>query len=245
MIVAVGAWRGVGATTAALALAAAFAELDTDTLLVEADPAGGVLTGRMAVPPEAVGGLEAVAFPALGAAPTLDDVAFPSCGVHIVTAPADPFRADACHRPREPWVARLAPRPGTSVVDVGRLRGGTPARPVLDRADVLVVVLTPEVGGAVGTVEWVRAAGRVSPVDAELVGTEVRMLVVDAPCGVAFPRNTVESELGDLLVGWLPWDPAAVDLLQRGASFLDRRLRRTAFAAAAVQVCAALPRGDT
>ena len=239
-MVAVGAWRGVGGSTAALALAGAFAVTDPETLLVEADPAGGVLSGRMAVPPESVGGLEAVAFPALGSAAALDDVAFTSGGVRVVTAPADPFRADACHRPREPWVSRLASRAGTSVVDVGRLRGGSPVRGVLECADVLVVVLTPEVGGAVGTVEWVRAGGRVSPVDGELAGTEIRLLVVDAPCGVAFPRRTVESELGELLVGWLPWEPSAVDLLHRGAPLDDRRLRRSAFAAEASRVATAL-----
>lgn len=239
-MVAVGAWRGTGATTAALALAAAFADTDPSTLLVEADPAGGVLSGRVAIPLEAVGGLEAVAFPAIGTAPAPDDVAF-SCGdVRIVAAPADPFRADACHRPREPWATRLAARDGVSVVDVGRVRCGTPARAVLECADVLVMVLTPEVGGAVGTVEWVRGAGRVSPSDSELVGTEIRLLVVDAPCGVAFPRRTVESELGDLLVGWLPWEPSAVDLLQRGASLDDRRLRRSAFATEAARVAVAL-----
>ena len=239
-MVAVGAWRGVGGTTAALALAAAFATTDPETLLVEADPAGGVLAGRMAVPPEAVGGLEAAAFPVIGSALTLDDVAFTSGTMRVVTAPADPFRADACHRPREPWVTRLASRSGTAVVDVGRLRGGSPVRSVLECADVLVVVLTPEVGGAVGTVEWVRAAGRVSPADGELAGTEIRLLVVDAPCGVSFPRRTVESELGDLLVGWLPWEPPAVDLLQRGAPLDDRRLRRSAFAVEATRVAGVL-----
>lgn len=239
-MVAVGAWRGVGATTSALALAAAFASRDSSTMLVEADPAGGVLSGRLSVPPGAVGGLESVAFPPLGSAPSLDDVGFVCGAMSVVTAPADPFRADACHRPREPWVPRLVARSGTAVVDVGRLRGGSPARVVLERADVVVVVLTPEVGGAVSTVEWVRAAGRVSPVDPELAGVEVRLLVVDAPCGVAFPRHVVESELGDLMVGWLPWDTAAVDLLHRGAPIDDRRLRRTEFAAEATRVVDAL-----
>ena len=70
MIVAVGAWRGTGATTTALMLASAMAaesSLESDgAWFVEADPAGGVLAGRMPLPPGALGGLEQLAFPPAG-----------------------------------------------------------------------------------------------------------------------------------------------------------------------------------
>ena len=59
MIVAVGAWRGTGATTTALLLAAALAAdsgVESDgAWFVEADPAGGVLAGRMSLPTGEIG----------------------------------------------------------------------------------------------------------------------------------------------------------------------------------------------
>ena len=64
MIIAVGCWRGVGATTTSLLAATCIAAADEDgAWLVEADPAGGVLAGRIVAPPHCLGGLERVAFP--------------------------------------------------------------------------------------------------------------------------------------------------------------------------------------
>ena len=64
MIIAVGSWRGTGATTAALLAGACLAVADeAGAWLVEADPAGGVLAGRMHIAAQSVGGLERVAFP--------------------------------------------------------------------------------------------------------------------------------------------------------------------------------------
>lgn len=239
-MVAVGGWRGIGATTAALALAAAFAADDGDALFVEADPAGGVLAGRIAVPPDRVGGLEALAFPSMGAVVALDEVAVTLGSVRVVVTPSDPFRAGACHRPRNPWISIVAGHPNPAVVDVGRLHGGRLVHPVLERADHIIVVLSTEVAAAVSTVEWVRAGGRVAPTDPELATDSIRLLVVDQPTGVSFTRRAVESELGDLVVGWLPWDLGSVDLLHRGAPFDDRRLRRTEFVTEARRVIRAL-----
>lgn len=232
-MVAVGGWRGVGTTTAALALAAAWGQRANDVVLVEADPAGGVLAGRIAAPSERVGGLESLAFPLHGSSVEIDDVAVPLGDTRVVLGSADPFRAAACHRPRHSWLTTLAERPGMSVIDVGRLHGARPTGAVLERCERVVVVMSPEVASAVSTVEWVRSGGRVSTHDAEVTASAIRLLVVEQPTGVAFGRRALMSELGALLVGWLPWDLATVDLLHRGASLNDRRVRRTEFAAAA------------
>ena len=63
MIVAVTAWRGAGASTAALLLAMELAGGPDGAWLVEADPAGGSLAGRVDLPPGTAGSLERVAFP--------------------------------------------------------------------------------------------------------------------------------------------------------------------------------------
>jgi hypothetical protein len=226
MIIAVTSWRGVGATTVALFLAACMAEHD-DAWLIEADPAGGTLAGRMQFTGDELGGLERVAFPMDHALPveSLHAVAQHRGLLHIVTTPADPFRGHACHSPRVPWVPALLDLPGMVVVDAGRVRAGTPARPLLAMADVVVLVTSPEVSAAVSTAEWVQATGRVSAGDSGLDDVEVRVVVVDAPGGVGFTRSTLRTERW---TAWLPWDPGAVDLLHRGVDVDDRRLRRSA-----------------
>lgn len=225
MIVAVTSWRGVGATTVALLVAACMAEHD-DAWLVEADPAGGTLAGRMTFAAHELGGLERVAFPVERSTPveSMHAVAHHRGRLHVVTTPADPFRGHACHAPRVPWAPALHDLPGSVVVDIGRVRAGTPARPLLAMADVVLLITSPEVSAAVSTAEWVQAAGRVSAADAALDDLDVRVVVVGAPTGLGFARSTLRSEHWD---AWLPWEPAAVDLVHRGADLDDRRLRRS------------------
>jgi cellulose biosynthesis protein BcsQ len=236
MIVAVGSWRGIGTTTMALLAASCLATREgTGTWLIEADPAGGALAGRMQLPPDIVGGLERVAFPRERMAPlaAFESVAHPVGGLRLVTAPSDPFRAHACHQPRLPWIASLRELADNVVVDVGRLRSGTPTWPILTSADVVLLVASPEVSAAVSTSEWMQAHGRVSPVDPGIAADNVRIVFVDSPAGVSFPRATVHIEFRDQSAVWLPWEPATVDLIHRGALANDRRLRRSALIAAA------------
>ena len=236
MIIAVGSWRGTGTTTAALLLAACLAMQDErEAWLIEADPAGGAIAGRMQIPGHMIGGLERVAFPTERIAP-VDAFAAASrdiAALHVVTAPSDPFRAHACHQPRLPWIPSLRDLAGDVVIDVGRLRGGTPAWPILAMADVVLLVTSPEISAAVSSSEWMQASGRVSPADPGLAAGKTRFVFVDSPGGVAFPRTMLSDELGDQFAVWLPWEPAAVDLIHRGARPDDRRLRRSALIAAA------------
>lgn len=237
MIIAVTSWRGMGTTTTALALAACAARSGEGAWLLEADPAGGVLAGRVHLAPITVGGLERVAFPTdrCSLVEALHDVAHQQGRLRIVTAPADPFRAHSCHRPRAPWGDALSELSGTVVVDIGRMRAGSPTWPLVQRADVVLCVCSPEVSAAVSAGEWLGAAGRVAPSEPGFAGA-ARLVVVDAPCGVAFPRAGLLAELGDACVGWLPWDPPAVDLLHRGAAADDRRLQRSPLITAATRV---------
>lgn len=240
MIVAVTSWRGTGATTTALLLAAALATID-ETWLVEADPAGGVLSGRLHVASTELAGLERLSFPIDPTLASPEALAHHRGALHVLTAPVDPFRAHACHAPRMPWLPMLRDL-GTVVVDVGRLRHGTPAWPLLSLADAVVTVLSPEVSAAVASAEWLRSAGRVSGTDPGLDAELVSMVAVDAPGGVAFDRAALADEFGDRWGAWLPWEPMAVDLVHRGADLGDRRLRRSALAAACTELAAALTR---
>jgi hypothetical protein len=67
----------------------------------------------------------------------------------------------------------------------------------------------------------------VSPDDAALDDTIVRVVVVDVPGGIAFTRHALQADLASQWGEWLPWEPGTVDLIHRGASSDDRRLRRS------------------
>lgn len=239
MIIAVGCWRGVGATTTALLAATCLAATDVaGAWLVEADPAGGVLAGRMEVPAHCLGGLERVAFPTdrIGATDSFMSAAHVIGNLRLVHGPADPFRAFACHQPRMPWAPALRDLPGSVVIDVGTVRAGSPVWPVLAQADVVLIVSSPEVSSAVAASEWVQAAGRVSPADPGLLDASARIVFVDSPVGVAFSRATLQVDLRTQCAAWLPWEPATVDLVHRGASANDRRLRRSSLMGAVNQM---------
>lgn len=239
MIIAVGSWRGVGATTAALLAASCLAAADeAGAWFVEADPAGGVLAGRMDVPPHCLAGFERVAFPTerMSVMESMSAVAHVVEGLHVVLGPADPFRAFACHQPRMPWAPALRDLPGSVVIDVGTVRAGSPVWPVLAQADVVLLVSSAEVSSAVAASEWVQAAGRVSPADPGLLDSPARLVFVDSPSGLALSRATLQADLGDQFAGWLPWEPTTVDLVHRGAPSSDRRLRRSALMGAVNQM---------
>jgi MinD-like ATPase involved in chromosome partitioning or flagellar assembly len=233
VIITVTSWRGVGCTTTALLLAAALAE-EGATWLVEADPAGGVLAGRVHFDAHELGGLERIAFPTdrLAGVEAFEAVAHAVGGLRLVAAPAEPFRAHACHSPRLPWAPVLHELDGPVVIDAGRLRAHSPATPLLAMADTVLLVSSPEVCAAVATTEWLHAAGRVSPADETLETDHVVVSMVDQPGGVAFARAAIAAELGNAFAGWLPWEPSAVDLVHRGAELGDRRLRRSGLASA-------------
>lgn len=237
-LIAVGSWRGTGTTTSALLLAAAAANGGEQAWLVEADPAGGVLASR-APGLAGVNSLGRVAFEPASetAVRSLDGSARPLGRVSVVTGPWDSFQAwSAVATPRTPWVDALRRLDGTVVVDVGSLRGGSvPSWPIIERADVLVMVTTPEPAALTSTVAWMDAKGQSAPGVAGLSLDTARLLVVDAPTasGERFDVS-VSTELGSRLVGWWPWEPKVVDHLHRGGSLDHKSIRRFALVRSAV-----------
>jgi hypothetical protein len=230
VIVGIGGWRGTGATTLATVVASGLAARGRSPWLIEADPAGGVLAARLDLSSTA-GGLERIAFPDGRAAGTaverLADAATVVNGTRVVTSPGDPFRAWACHLPRLPWAPLLRELDEPVLVDLGRIRGAAPNAPLLAQLDVLILVASSDAVAVVSSIEWAGAHGRVSPGDAGLALDITRIAVVETPGSQSsVSRTDVETELGDRFAGWLPWSPTAVDLVERGAAFGDRRLRR-------------------
>ena len=229
MITAVTSWRGIGATTTALLLAVELAE-QHDAWLIEADPAGGVLAGRVDLAPHELAGLERISFgPDGGTAEDLfDAVAHAHGPLRLVAAPVDAFRAHACHSPRVPWPELLRDLEGDVVVDIGRIRAGGTAAGLLARVDTIVLATTPEVSTAVASTEWLRSRGRVAPGERGIGDVPVRVAVVDAPGGVAFPERALRADLAVEWGAWLSWEPDTVDLIHAGVGAQDRRLRRSA-----------------
>ncbi len=243
-IFAVGTVKGgLGATTTALALAAALAER-RPTLLVEADPSGGSLVGTC---------------PNLGAAPTLElmmserreqatfdqllQCTQPLGDIVVAAAPPEPFTAHlVVDQPRSPWTSTLRDVDGHVVCDVGRVQPGSPAWSVLHAADHFLLVTGSDPMALATSVEWAAQRGRVAPGVSGLA-VDVTRIVLLAPGGAGrhgTPSDRLAAELGPRFAGQLPWDPSGVDLLRRGASLRHRSLRRTGLATAARALAASL-----
>ena len=131
---------------------------------------------------------------------------------------------------------------GVVVVDAGRLRSGTPVVSLLTLADCLVLVSSPEVSAAVASVEWLRAAGRVSPRSMPAsTGHRCGWRQWTRRPGWRSGRMRCAGELGAEFGAWLPWDPTTVDLVHRGVPPTDRRLRRNALLTAIADLVVSLP----
>jgi hypothetical protein len=232
-LIAVSKWRGEGTTTSAVLLAVGAATLGHESLMVEGDPAGGVLAAR-APDLQTRGGtsLESVAFGSgSGSVRSQLDLAAHRLGpTRVICGPADSFQAwSAMASPRADWISELRRFDGLVVVDVGTLRGGSsPAWRIAEQADTLVMCTSADPASLVSTVAWIDAKGQSAPGIAGLAADTARVLVVDAPItGTERFGADVEHELGSRLVGWWPWEPRTVDCVLRGASLDHKSIRKT------------------
>ena len=141
-----------GATTLALALVAARAsgpgQGDTRAVLVEADPAGGDLAGRIGLPFEP--GLVSLAASARHADKPLDlgrHLQPLPCGGGVILGPSSPEMAEGAVRSVADRLPAALRSSGLGVVDCGRWANGSPAEAALAGSDWALVVVRPDVVG--------------------------------------------------------------------------------------------------
>jgi len=199
-MIAVASVRSGGATTLALCLAAC----TEDAVVVEADPAGGVLALRYGLGREP--GLITLAS-THGPAPDLAaHCQLLPGGLATVVAPESPERAAQvlASAGRRLSATLVAEGPRTVVVDVGRLWASSPAAVLAAAAEVALVVARPRAEELVAAAEVVRFLG-------ERAGI---VLAGDGP----YRPSEVADELGCWVFGPLAWDPRAAAALAEGGS---------------------------
>ncbi len=250
--IAVTSWRGIGTTTSALLLGAASAAADPSrsVLVIEADPAGGVLAARSPVLQGRAGGLNQVAFPVVSMAlrEQWAAAAVEIGDASVVPGIGDSFQAwSAVAAPTSDWIGNLSKAADLVIVDIGTVRGQSPAWRIACAADLVVAVCSPDPVSVVSTLEWGTSRGKSMPGVEALASDTARLLVVDAPVvgRERFDAATVSAEVGDRLIGWWPWDPALVDSVLRGAGWAHRSVRRSPLAAAVSATAATLAIGST
>ena len=232
-----------GATVTALALASAWPQPAT---LVEADPWGADLPLRVRRHGEALADRETVL--SLATAATVRDTdGWTQVGadlvdryaqdlsdhVRVVPGPVSAERAAAVPN----WEAlasalRASSRP--LIADLGRLHVASPSLPVAAAADVMVMVCRAEVESLVRLRERLNA---LLPVLAESRRAAPRVIpvVISSRRHGAADAADVQRALGETpaapfvpAVGWLAWDPGAVEALHRGEDPAGRSLSRSA-----------------
>lgn len=232
-----------GATVTALALASAWSQPAT---LVEADPWGADLplrvrrNGDVLADRETVLSLATAATARAAEGRTLEhrDVVDRyaqdlSDHVRVVPGPVSAERAAAVPN----WKALanvLACSARLVIADLGRLHAASPSMPIAAVAEVIVVVCRAEVDSVLRLRERLSA---LAPTLSEARGSAPRMIPVVVASRRHGPGQATdvdaalrETAAGPFIpaVGWVAWDPSAVDALYRGEGPKSRSLSRTA-----------------
>jgi len=191
-----------GTTTTALAVASWL----EDSVLVEADPDGGVLALRYGLGREP--GLTTLAVsPLLDAQGLRAHAQLLPGGTPVIVAPESSSQVTHVWRAAGARLGPLLASSGTGhvIVDVGRVGASSPALPFAGAADVLVLVCRPLAEEVIPTAERALALGRENP----HVGI---VLVGDRPYGPA----DVEAQLGVTVLGVVTHDPKGALALAGG-----------------------------
>lgn len=231
-VVGLGSAKGSpGVTTTAVILAAAWRH--PDVVIVEADPDGGDLGARHALPAEP--GLVTAAAAARRSA---DPVEFRR---HLQTLPGNiavvpgPPAADQAHAALSAGAfladAVRSLHPATVLVDCGRLRVDSPTRPLLDAADIVVLVARPRLDEVHHLAHLVRAAQAV-PADRDRIGL---VCVGSKP----YSPDDVARNVGVHLLGVVADDAVAAEVLRSGRGSA-RSVRRSPLARSAVAIAGRL-----
>lgn len=200
-VISLASVRGApGVTTTAILLAPTF----TDALVVEADLDGGVLAVRYGLGREP--GLTTFAADGPDADGGWRAHAQDAGGVPVLVGPDAPAASTSVWRTAgERITHKLVAADGVAIVDAGRLRSPVP---IVAASDLLAVFVNPVADQLVALTHLVptlRQAVR---------GRVAVVLVGDGPYGV----EDVERAVGVSVIGQLPNDPDAAEVLRVGGS---------------------------
>ncbi|MGH8874927.1 MAG: chromosome partitioning protein, partial [Acidimicrobiia bacterium] len=219
---------GPGVTTIVLALAGCWPE-GRRPLVVEADPDGGVLAARFRLTGRPGLATLAAASRSLAPASVWEHAQELPGGVPVLVGPQSAEEAEAVLSDAGSPLASLFSSQAEfdGIADCGRCRPGSPVLPLLQAAELVLVVARP-------TVEELRPAVHRLRALSMLHGRVGFLLVGEAPYG----RAEVEEAFGFPVVASVPADPKAARLLAAGGS--AQALRHSALVRSARSLAAAL-----
>lgn len=205
-----------GATTLALALATAWAAGgDADAVLIEADPAGGDLAARLAVPFDPGLASLAASVRHAGAELRLAEHVRPlPCGGRAVLAPSAPDEAAVAVAAVADRLAAEAGSRQASVVDCGRWHGSSGASALIAHADHVLVVVPADLAG----LDHLMA--RIDAIES-LAG---RRLALALAASGPYRPDDVEAITGVPVVATVPRDRRGVHALHVGGRGAHRSL---------------------
>lgn len=162
-----------GVTVLSLALAAQFHAAEQRSLLIEADPDGGVIAARFDAPlTPNLTDLAAAARRALEPEEVLRYAQAVGNGTPVVLAhPSGEQTRAALSMGAGPIAAALAHLDGTTVMDLGRWRSDSPSRPFFDATSRLLLVMRPTLEQAVQVLHLVDALDNPQRLALVLIGS--------------------------------------------------------------------------
>lgn len=214
-VVAVGSVRSCGVSTLAAGLAMLWPRADS-RLLVEADPAGGVVAAAAGLAPEP--GLVSLA----AAARRQSDpgMVFEHCqalvdGTAVLCGPPGAARARSALAMAAGLFRRLGELDADVLLDCGRLDPASPAADLFDRADVRILAARPRLAD-------LHALGAFLEGQDRAPRRELLVLVGSGP----YPPDEIAEAIGTPVAGLVPWDRGAAEAIP-GTPVGSRRLTRT------------------
>lgn len=209
VIALVSAKHSPGATTTALAFAAAWSDRG-DVVVIEADPAGGDVAARTRLGFDP--GLLSLAAAGRHAGARLDLLRHSQplpAGSVIVAAPTAPDRAAAAVAGVASRLPRAVSETGRNgIIDCGRWSPSSPATPAIAGSDLCVLVVEPTLSGID------HAQARAELLSAETHDALALLLLGERP----YRSRDLEDVFGIPVLGAIAVDPAGVAALHGGAS---------------------------
>ncbi|MHB1931329.1 MAG: MinD/ParA family ATP-binding protein [Acidimicrobiales bacterium] len=202
-------------------------------LVVEADPAGGTLAAASGWPPEP----SLVSLAAAARRSNDPEAVWGHChrlpgGTAVLAAPAGADQARSAARMLAGLFDRFGELDADVLVDTGRLDPAAPMPGVAIGADRVVLVARPKLADLHAVAGFLGADPGARLLEA---GRSGLVLVGDGP----YPDGEITEALGVGVLGRLPWDPEAAELLAVLAAS-DRRLRLSPLVRAARSLADAL-----